>query len=61
MQRPLPCTSDLHPAVEMEGTGLKSKAVKERPDAAVWKGRQVSEGLGLLDGDAGPSGPTHAR
>ena len=50
-------TSGPRLAVEMKGTGLRSKAVKERPDAAVWKGRQVSERLSLPDGNAGTSEP----
>ncbi len=47
-------------AVETEGTGPRSKAAKERADAAVWKGRQVSERLSLPDSDAGRSEPNHA-
>ena len=47
-------------AAEMEGTGLRSKSVAERQDAAVWKGRQVSERLSLPDGDAGTSEPDYA-
>ena len=44
----------------MEGTGLRSKSVAERQDAAVWKGRQINERLSLPDGNAGTSEPDHA-